>query len=98
MVSIFIAGNLLEGYVLTPRLVGDRVGLHPVWVLFALLAGASLFGFLGVLIAVPTAAVVGVLVRFALSQYLASPYHTGDAAAPVEPGRVALIASEPRER
>lgn len=75
--GIFLLGQAIEGNVLTPRLVGDRVGLHPVWVIFALLAGGSLFGFVGVLLAVPVAAVIGVLVRFALSQYLASRYFTG---------------------
>ena len=69
---LFVAGQILEGYVLTPKLVGERVGLHPVWVIFALLAGGNLFGFVGVLLALPVAAVVGVLVRFALSRYLAS--------------------------
>ncbi|UUX50940.1 AI-2E family transporter [Nisaea acidiphila] len=73
--AIFVAGQAIEGNFLTPNLVGDAVGLHPVWVMFALLAGGALFGFLGVLIAVPVAAVIGVLVRFALSRYLASPLH-----------------------
>ncbi|MFQ5984961.1 MAG: AI-2E family transporter [Alphaproteobacteria bacterium] len=77
VVAVFAGGQVLEGYVLTPRLVGKRVGLHPVWVLFAILAGASLFGFVGVLLAVPTAAVIGVVVRFALSRYLASPLYLG---------------------
>ncbi|WP_051340421.1 AI-2E family transporter [Azospirillum halopraeferens] len=77
VVGIFLFGQAVEGNVLTPKLVGDRVGLHPVWVMFALLAGASLFGFLGVLIAVPVAAVIGVLTRFALRQYLSSPYYRG---------------------
>ena len=59
----------MEAYVLTlPRLVGHRVGLHPVWILFALIAGVRLMGFAGVLIAVPTAAVVGVLTRFAIGR------------------------------
>lgn len=75
--AVFAGGQALEGYVLTPRLVGKRVGLHPVWVLFAILAGASLFGFVGALLAVPTAAVVGVLVRYALSRYLASALYFG---------------------
>ncbi|MDD3288983.1 MAG: AI-2E family transporter [Alphaproteobacteria bacterium] len=70
--SVFLVGQSLEGYVLTPKLVGDRVGLHPVWILFALFAGASLFGFMGVLIAVPVAAVIGVLIRFVLRQYKVS--------------------------
>lgn len=74
---VFVVGQALEGNVLTPKLVGDRVGLHPVWIIFALLAGGSLFGFLGVLLAVPAAAVVGVLARFALQRYLASPVYRG---------------------
>jgi len=73
--GVFVAGQLIEGNFLTPNLVGDAVGLHPVWVIFGLLAGGALFGFVGVLLAVPAAAVIGVLVRFALSQYLASPLH-----------------------
>lgn len=72
---IFVVGQVLEGYVLTPNLVGERVGLHPVWVMFGLLAGGSLFGFVGVLIAVPMAAVVGVLSRFSIRQYLESPLY-----------------------
>jgi len=79
--AVFIAGQMAEGNVLTPLLVGDRVGLHPVWVIFALLAGANLMGFVGVLIAVPVAAVIGVLVRFGLSRYLAGSLYTGDDAA-----------------
>src|SRR6202008_3608851 len=60
---VFVVGQMLEGNVLSPKLVGDRVGLHPVWIMFALLAGGSLFGFVGVLVAVPTAAVLGVVGR-----------------------------------
>jgi len=74
---IFLIGQVLEGYVLTPRLVGDRIGLHPVWVIFALLAGGALFGFVGVLLGLPAAAVVGVLIRFALGRYMESPYYRG---------------------
>ena len=73
--GVFLAGQLIEGNFLTPNLVGDAVGLHPVWVIFALLAGGALFGFLGVLLAVPVAAVIGVLTRFALEHYLASTLH-----------------------
>lgn len=73
--GIFVVGQVLEGNVLTPKMVGDAVGLHPVWVIFALLAGGALFGFVGVLLALPAAAVVGVLTRFGLEQYLASPLH-----------------------
>ncbi|ACI98951.1 AI-2E family transporter [Rhodospirillum centenum] len=75
--GIFVVGQTIEGYFLTPKLVGERVGLHPVWVMFALLAGGSLFGFVGVLLAVPVAAVIGVLVRFGLRQYLSSTYYMG---------------------
>lgn len=75
--GVFGVGQLLEGNFLTPKLVGERIGLHPVWVIFALLAGGSLIGFAGVILAVPTAAVIGVLVRFSLSRYLESPLYTG---------------------
>ncbi|MGB9154268.1 MAG: AI-2E family transporter [Alphaproteobacteria bacterium] len=69
VVGVFAVGHFLEAYILTPRFVGKRVGLHPIWVLFALIAGVKLMGFTGVLIAVPTAAVIGVLVRFAVREY-----------------------------
>lgn len=75
--GVFAFGQILEGYVLTPKLVGDRVGLHPVWILFALFAGASLMGFVGVLIAVPVAAVLGVLVRIGIVQYKKSSLYKG---------------------
>ncbi len=75
--AVFVVGQTLESYVLTPRLVGDRVGLHPVWIIFALLAGGALMGFTGVLIAVPTAAIIGVLVRFGLSRYMQSELYFG---------------------
>ncbi len=77
VVAVFMGGQVLEGYVLTPRLVGNRVGLHPVWVLFALFAGSSLFGFLGILVALPVAAVIGVLARHALRRYLVSGAYRG---------------------
>lgn len=69
---IFVIGQTVESNILSPKLVGERVNLHPVWVIFALLAFGTLFGFLGVLLALPAAAVIGVVVRFALSRYLAS--------------------------
>ncbi len=75
--SIFLFGQLVEGNFLTPKIVGDRVGLHPLWIFFALMAGGSLFGVLGMLIAVPVAAVASVLIAFGLQQYKASPYYTG---------------------
>lgn len=74
VVAVFASGQILEGNFVTPKLVGDKVGLHPVWIIFALLAGGALFGFVGVLIAVPFAAVVGVLIRFAISRYRLSDY------------------------
>lgn len=75
--GIFIVGQALEGNVLMPKLVGEKVGLHPVWLMFSLLAFGYLFGFAWLMVAVPLAAAVGVLVRFALRQYLASPFYTG---------------------
>ena len=75
--GVFLFGQTLESYVLTPRLVGDRVGLHPVWIIFALLAGGTVMGFTGVLIAVPAAAVIGVLIRFSLTRYMASDLYSG---------------------
>lgn len=71
--AIFAVGQAVEGNILQPKLVGDRVGLHPVWVIFALLAGGALLGFVGILLAVPAAATIGVLVRFLLAEYLKSP-------------------------
>lgn len=75
--AIFGAGQFLEGNVLTPKLVGKSVGLHPVWLLFALSAFGTLFGFVGMLIAVPVAASLGVLTRFGLSQYHDSLLYQG---------------------
>jgi len=75
--AIFAAGQFIEGNVLTPKLVGKSVGLHPVWLLFALSAFGSMFGFVGMLIAVPVAAMLGVLTRFAVEQYQASLLYRG---------------------
>jgi predicted PurR-regulated permease PerM len=74
---LFGVGLAIEGYVLTPKLVGDKIGLHPVWILFSLLAGGAIAGFVGVLLAVPMAAVIGVLVRFGLERYMGSPLYNG---------------------
>ena len=68
--GVFVVVQTIESGFLTPRLVGERVGLHPVWVLFAVMAGGEIMGFLGVLIAVPAAAAIAVLVRFSIDQYL----------------------------
>ncbi|MCK0208774.1 AI-2E family transporter [Starkeya koreensis] len=78
IIGIFVFGQFIEGYILSPKLVGDSVGLHPVWLMFALLAFGYLLGFLGLLLAVPLAAAVGVLVRFAITRYLESPLYTGE--------------------
>ena len=75
--AIFVIGQIVEGNFVTPKLVGDRVGLHPVWMIFALLAGGALFGFLGVLLAVPAAATIGVLVRFLVLRYTGSRLYLG---------------------
>ncbi|KPB02430.1 AI-2E family transporter [Ahrensia marina] len=83
--AIFFAGQFFEGNFLQPKMVGDSVGLHPVWLMFALFAFGSLFGFTGMLIAVPAAAAVGVLVRFALSAYLNSDlYRTENTSGAIE--------------
>jgi len=75
--GIFILGQILEGYILTPKFIGEAVGLHPVWVIFSLLAGGALFGFLGVLLALPMAAIVGVLFRFCIDHYKNSSFYNG---------------------
>jgi predicted PurR-regulated permease PerM len=77
VVAVFAFGQVLEGYFLTPKLVGERIGLHPVWVLFALMAGGGLFGFTGILLAVPAAAAIGVVVRYLIERYRNSPLYRG---------------------
>ena len=79
VLGIFLVGQFIEGNVLAPKLVGQSVGLHPVWLIFALLAFGYLFGFVGLLVAVPLAATIGVLVRFALQRYRESSLYTGEA-------------------
>lgn len=76
VVGIFVVGQLLEGYVLVPRLVGEKIGLHPVAVIFAVLAGGYLFGFLGVLLALPAASVIMVLLRYLGERYRQSELYT----------------------
>ncbi len=75
--AIFQVGQMVEGNILTPKLVGSSVGLHPVWLIFALTAFGTLFGFVGMLVAVPVAAMLGVLTRFALEQYRSSLLYRG---------------------
>ncbi|MEM8580100.1 MAG: AI-2E family transporter [Pseudomonadota bacterium] len=77
---IFILGQMIEGNYLTPKLVGGSVGLHPVWLLFALSAFGTIFGFVGMLVAVPVSAMIGVLVRFAVSHYQDGRLYKGLAA------------------
>ena len=82
---VFGIGQVLESGVLTPMLVGDRIGLHPVAVIFAILAGGQLFGFVGVLVALPVAAVIAVLLRHARQHWLRSPLYVGSAGLPAKP-------------
>ena len=80
--AVFFIGQFIEGNILSPKLVGKSVGLHPVWLMFSLFAFGALFGFVGLLIAVPAAAAVAVLVRFAIARYLESPLYKGHGAEP----------------
>jgi predicted PurR-regulated permease PerM len=91
--AIFVVGQFIEGNILSPKLVGASVGLHPVWLMFALLAFGTLFGFVGLLLAVPLAAAVGVLMRFGLRKYLQSSLYHG-----APPGGDPLQESPPMER
>ena len=81
---VVLIGQFLEGNVLSPKLVGDKVGLHPVWLIFALLAFGSVLGFTGLIVAVPVASAIGVLLRFATKRYRESPIYTGEVR--TEPG------------
>lgn len=74
--TIFAIGQFVEGNILTPKLVGENVGLHPIWIIFALMAGGSLLGFVGLLVAVPVAAIIGVLVRHFIGEYKKSSYYS----------------------
>ena len=75
--GIFVFGQFVEGNILAPNLIGKSVGLHPVWLILALSVFGTLFGFAGLLVAVPVAAALGVIGRFLVEQYLASPLYTG---------------------
>ncbi len=85
VLGIFAAGMALEAVVLSPKIVGEKIGLHPVWLMFALFVFSYLFGFVGMLVAVPVAAAVGVLVRFAIEVYLGSTVYLGKGAAEARP-------------
>ena len=78
VIAVFLVGQFIEGNIVSPKFVGERVGLHPVWLIFAMFAFGYLFGFVGLLIAVPLGAAIAVLLRFGLRQYFASPIYTGD--------------------
>ena len=90
---VFGVGHLLEGYVLVPRLVGEKIGLHPLAVIFAMLAGGELFGFLGVLLALPIASVAMVLLRYAHERYRASELYGHE-----HETAIAVAASSPPRR
>ena len=83
--AIFQSGQFVEGNFLTPKLVGDRVSLHPVWLIFALSVFGALFGFLGLLVAVPAAAAIGVLARFGIEKYRESTLYRGREGRPDAP-------------
>ncbi len=80
--GVFAAGQLLDVALLSPKIVGTKIGLHPVWVIFALFVFSYLFGFVGMLVAVPVAAAIAVFMRFVLDLYLHSPVYRGKDAAP----------------
>jgi len=86
VLAIYAGGMALDVAVLSPKIVGGRIGLHPVWLMFALFAFSYLFGFVGVLVAVPVAAAIGVLVRYGLEVYLGSTVYRGAGKPPGAPG------------
>ena len=102
VVTVFVIGQLIEGYVLVPRLVGEKIGLHPVAVIFAVLAGGEMFGFLGVLLALPVASVLMVLLRYANERYRASQLYAHEspeapADAPAGVGEPIVVVSSSRQ-
>jgi predicted PurR-regulated permease PerM len=72
---VFVAISLIEGNVLIPRFIGQKVGLHPVWIIFALLAAGTWFGFMGILLALPLTAALGVIARILLNWYVETPFY-----------------------
>ena len=97
--GVFVTGQMLEGMVLTPKLVGDQIGLHPVAVIFAVLAGGQLGGFLGILLALPVAAALNVLVRYFYTEYRNSEYYgqAPDSAGEIEEDEDALVLNDPEK-
>jgi predicted PurR-regulated permease PerM len=87
-IALVTIGLVMDGYVLSPRLVGASVGLHPVWIMFALLSFGALFGFTGLIVAVPTAAAIGAVMRFLARRYQASGLFRGHEEAQSGTGRV----------
>jgi predicted PurR-regulated permease PerM len=83
VIGVFLVGQFIEGNILAPKLVGESIGVHPVWLIFALLAFGYLFGFVGLLLGAPLAATVGVLVRFAMERYRESSLFTGETVPPL---------------
>ncbi|MBN6149500.1 AI-2E family transporter [Xanthomonas sp. AmX2] len=95
---VFTVGQLLESYVLTPRIVGDKIGLHPVAVIFAVMAGGQLFGFLGMLLALPVAAVANVLLHYVHARYKQSELYAGEPSAILlDSSDRSVIESPPRD-
>jgi predicted PurR-regulated permease PerM len=95
VIAVFAVGQTLEGFVLTPWLVGDRIGLHPVAVIFAIMAGGQLFGFLGVLLALPTAAVAMVGLRYAHQRYTESHLYGAPESDEPQPWTEVSLPNEP---
>ncbi|WBU54320.1 AI-2E family transporter [Paracoccus sp. SCSIO 75233] len=94
VIAIFVIGQVVEGNYLQPKIVGNHVGLHPVWLLLALSVFGALFGFVGLMVAVPLAAALGVLVRFMTERYVESPLYTGRRREP-EPKAPVLVEIAP---
>lgn len=96
VIAVFAIGQFLEGNFLSPKLVGKSIGLHPVWLMFALFAFGYVFGFVGLLLAVPMAAAAGVLVRFALQKYLSSRLYLGADDSEGSPMPQEVVAAPPK--
>ena len=75
--AVFAVGQIAEGNFLTPKIVGDKIGVHPAWLIFGMLAGGSLLGLTGIILAVPLTAIINVLIQFAVEEYEKSDYYSG---------------------